>query len=182
MPNQYVVKDSGERHTFGGGMVRDVADDKVDYSLAYEGPMFHRYAVHLTKAKAKYPDVRPGVSNWLLANSYDEYVRFWKSWLRHTEQKRQCDTTEDHAAAIIFNLNGMEYTKERMIREGTWKGEPSVEWLQPQRLEDVPDGTAVLVADPTNATRETLVQPIQPVAYVGKSSFVPRWSCDYPIP
>jgi hypothetical protein len=107
--NEFEVKDSGKRMEFASGMKRDLTEGKIDYSLAIDGPMFKRYAIHLTKGAVKY-----GKRNWLKGNGQEELERFKESALRHLMQWYQGDTDEDHAAAIIFNINGAEYVKERL--------------------------------------------------------------------
>jgi hypothetical protein len=110
----FEVKDSGSRQEFDSGMVRDTQDGKIDYTVVLDGPMLDRWAEHLTKAKQKYPDIRPGVANWTLAAGEEELVRFRKSAFRHFRQWLRGDSDEDHAAAVIFNLNGYEYVKEKL--------------------------------------------------------------------
>jgi len=110
----FAVKDSGERQSFEGGMVRDVTTGKIDWSRVADGPMLRRWAEHLTKAEPKYPDVEPGVANWTLAAGKPELVRFRKSAWRHFMQWWYGDTDEDHAAAVLFNINGHEFVKDRM--------------------------------------------------------------------
>jgi len=110
----FVVKDSGARQEFKSGMVRDVDTNKVNYHRVADGPMLTRWATHLTKAEAKYPDVAPGVANWTLAAGEEEYQRFRKSAFRHFMQWYYGHTDEDHAAAVFFNVNGAEYTKGKL--------------------------------------------------------------------
>jgi hypothetical protein len=105
----FVVKDSGKRQEFEGGMVRDVADDKTDYTLILDGPMFKRWAEHLTKGAQKYSP-----RNWMLASGKAEYLRFKASAFRHFLQWFWGDVDEDHAAAVFFNINGAEYTKAKL--------------------------------------------------------------------
>lgn len=111
---EFKIKDSGERKQFTSGMVRDVETGKVDFDRALDGPMFERWAAHLTKAVPKYADIKPGVPNWTLADDEEALVRFRKSAIRHFLQWRRGDTDEDHAAAVFFNINGYEYVKERL--------------------------------------------------------------------
>lgn len=118
---EFVVKDSGERKKFKSGMVRDVETNKTDYTAVLDGPMFDRWAEHLTKAKDKYPDVGPGIANWTLAAGEEELVRFRKSALRHLRKWLRGDVDEDHAAAVFFNINGAEYVKEKRTQV---KGSP----------------------------------------------------------
>jgi hypothetical protein len=117
MDDKFVVKDSGKREEFKGGMVRDTADNKTDYSLPLNGPMFERWATHLTKGATKYPDTKPGSPNWMLASGEEEYVRFRKSAVRHFIQWYSGQTDEDHAAAVLFNINGAEYVKDKLAKE-----------------------------------------------------------------
>jgi hypothetical protein len=104
----FAVKDSGARAQFDSGMVRDVATDKIDYALAFDGPMFERWAVHMTKGATKYEK-----SNWMKANGPAELARFRESAVRHFVQWLRGDVDEDHAAACYFNINGYEYVKGR---------------------------------------------------------------------
>jgi hypothetical protein len=109
MPD-YTIKDSGEREGYDSGMVRDVETDKPDYTLIYDGPIMDRYAAHLTKGAAKY-----GRQNWQLANSRDERDRFQRSAARHFRQWMAGETDEDHAAAVVFNMNAYEYVNDQII-------------------------------------------------------------------
>jgi hypothetical protein len=105
----FVVKDSGERATFSGGMVRDVETDKCDYTLVLDGPMFDRWAEHLTKGAKKY-----AARNWMLAEGTTEYERFRRSGLRHFIQWYRGAVDEDHAAAVMFNVNGAEFVRSKL--------------------------------------------------------------------
>lgn len=108
-PNGFIVKDSGKRENFSNGMVRDTSEGKTDYSLILDGPMFDRWAVHLTKGAVKYSK-----RNWMLAEGERERVRFKESALRHFLQWYRGETDEDHAAAVYFNINGAEYVTGRL--------------------------------------------------------------------
>lgn len=110
----FQVKDSGERQQFSSGMVRDVQTNKPDISRVFDGPMLARWAEHITKGATKYPDIAPGVPNWMLANGLEELNRFKKSAARHFYQWMKGDTDEDHAAATLFNINGYEYVRGRL--------------------------------------------------------------------
>jgi len=110
----FELKDSGKRIEYESGMRRDVQDDKVDYSLVYDGPLFDRLSEHLTKGAKKY-----GKRNWQLANSQKELDRFRESACRHWRQWLRGDVDEDHFAAVVFNMNCIEYLKERLANEST---------------------------------------------------------------
>lgn len=117
MDDKFVVKDSGKREEFTSGMVRDTADNKTDFSLPLNGPMFERWAAHLTKGAKKYPDVTTGSPNWMLASGDEELVRFRKSAMRHFIQWYYGQTDEDHASAVFFNINGAEYVKDKLDKK-----------------------------------------------------------------
>lgn len=106
--SDYVIKDSGERASFAGGMVRDIATDKIDYSLITDGPMFKRWAVHLTNGAKKYAK-----RNWMKAEGQEELDRFRESAFRHFMQWYYGETDEDHGSAVFFNINGAEYLKNK---------------------------------------------------------------------
>lgn len=115
--DSFTIKDSGKREEFSSGMVRDTQDDKADFTRLLDGPMFDRWAVHLTKGEKKYKDIAPGVPNWTLANGEAELMRFKKSAFRHFRQWLRGDRDEDHAAAVYFNVNGYEYVLAKLSKE-----------------------------------------------------------------
>lgn len=107
--SEFVVKDSGQRMVLSSGMQRDTTEGKTDYSLVLDGPMFKRWAEHLTKGAVKYEK-----RNWMKATPSDgSYERFRESAFRHFMQVMAGDTDEDHIAAVFFNLNGMAYVMEQ---------------------------------------------------------------------
>ncbi len=112
MTEEFRIKDSGVRAQFESGMVRDITEGKTDYTLIMDGPMFDRWAVHLTKGAKKYAK-----RNWMKASGQAEYERFKESALRHFIQWFRGERDEDHAAAVFFNICGAEYVLERMEEE-----------------------------------------------------------------
>ena len=108
----YVIKDSGQRTKFESGMVRDVTTDKTNVSLVFDGPMFWRWAVHLTKGAVKYAK-----RNWMKADGEEELERFKESACRHFMQWYRGEIDEDHAAAVFFNINGAEYVKDKLSKK-----------------------------------------------------------------
>lgn len=132
----FQVKDSGERIQFASGMVRDASAGKIDWWRVYVGPILERLAVHVTKGAMKYPDIKPGVPNWTLAADAEELQRYRESAARHFAQWMRGDADEDHAAAVVFNLNGAEYVKERMSAPHQPTQEELAEvFSEPRRLE-----------------------------------------------
>jgi hypothetical protein len=108
--NDFAIKDSGKREEFDSGMVRDTEDGKLDYSLIFDGPMLKRWAAHLTKGAVKYTP-----RNWMKASGPKEEERFRRSLLRHLVAYLDGETDEDHAAAIFFNVNGIEYVRAAQV-------------------------------------------------------------------
>jgi len=108
----FAVKDSGQRQEFEGGMVRDTNEGKTRYDLVADGPMLRRWAEHLTLGAKKY-----AARNWMMAQGHVEYERFRESAFRHFMDWWEGKTDEDHAAAVLFNINGVEFLKERLTDE-----------------------------------------------------------------
>ena len=105
----FTIKDSGKRAEFKSGMVRDTTEGKMDFLLIRDGPMFLRWAVHLTNGAIKYAK-----RNWMKASGPEELDRFRESAARHFEQWLRGDRDEDHAAATFFNINAAEYTRDKL--------------------------------------------------------------------
>ena len=109
----FETKDSGERTEFDSGMVRDTTEGKTLWHLIASGPMLRRFAELLTRGAVKYT-----ADNWLKATGPAESERFKESAFRHFMQWYYGDEDEDHAAAVWFNINGYEYTKDRVQNGG----------------------------------------------------------------
>ncbi len=131
----FVVKDSGARQEFDSGMVRDTEEGKLDHNIIEYGPMKLRWIEHLCLARAKYPDVAPGIPNWTQAESIEEFARFLASAARHFDVWRAArllelthwgtsgtfipvTTPEDEAAGVFFNVNGVEFVRSRVGHVG----------------------------------------------------------------
>lgn len=108
----FETKDSGKRETFESGMVRDTQENKTLYHLVFDGPMIHRWAGLLTRGAKKYTE-----GNWMKAEGVEELNRFRSSAARHFVQWIMGEPDEDHAAAVVFNINGHEYVKDRLNAE-----------------------------------------------------------------
>lgn len=111
VPNDFIIKDSGKRDEFAGGMVRDTTEGKINYALTADGPMLKRWAQHLTTGAKKY-----AVRNWMKAEGKEEYNRAKESAFRHFMQWYYDERDEDHASAVIFNINEAEYVREKGIK------------------------------------------------------------------
>ena len=109
----YETKDSGHRVEFQSGMRRDATIGKPRYDLIIprdcREPMLKRWAELMERGASKYTE-----RNWEQANSQEELDRFVESAFRHFIQWAMGLDDEDHAAAVMFNIQGAEYTKERL--------------------------------------------------------------------
>lgn len=106
--SEFITKDSGKREEFSTGMVRDTQDDKPRYDLL-DRPFLRRWALLMARGAKKY-----GENNWKKAATEPEFARFQASATRHLFQWLDGDRTEDHAAAVAFNLAGAEMVAERL--------------------------------------------------------------------
>lgn len=109
MSNEFVIKDSGARDTFAGGMQRDTTEGKINWALVADGPMLRRWAIHLTNGAKKY-----ATRNWMKAEGQAELDRARESAFRHFMQFFNGETDEDHAAAVYFNINEILYIQDKM--------------------------------------------------------------------
>ena len=115
---EYETKDSGQHQEYDSGMRRDSQDGKPRFDLirtkrqSYDEQMITRYAELLRRGAEKY-DAR----NWEEGDSEEELDRAKSSLLRHTEQLIAGETDEDHAAAVWFNAQAIEYFRWRLARK-----------------------------------------------------------------
>lgn len=109
---KYTTKDSGARETFTSGMQRDTQDGKTRWDLVFDGPLLERYAALLTRGAQKYE-----ARNWMKAAGQAELDRFKASAARHFAQWMAGAYDEDHAAAVVFNINGALYVAEKMRQD-----------------------------------------------------------------
>jgi hypothetical protein len=129
---RFVTKDSGERKQFASGMQRDTTTGKARPDLCFSGPMFQRWANLLTRGAVKYD-----ANNWMKARGREEEDRFMESAMRHfhiwfmyrkfginlEDPNNPTDhpLQEDHAAAVFFNINGLEYLAAPELHGGPSK-------------------------------------------------------------
>lgn len=113
----YETKDSGTHQEYASGMKRDSQDGKPRFDLIrtelqpYEEQMIYRYAMLLARGAEKY-----SARNWEQGDGQEELDRAKASLLRHTEQLIAGETDEDHAAAIWFNTQAVEYFKWKIAQ------------------------------------------------------------------
>jgi hypothetical protein len=105
-----VTKDSGERVGFDSGMVRDTEEGKPRMDLCvvscmpYEEQLIVRYGMLRARGAAKYCETYTDI-NCEKAESEDELARYRSSAARHFFQWMCGEEDEDHAAAVLFNLD-----------------------------------------------------------------------------
>ncbi|WP_158881901.1 dATP/dGTP diphosphohydrolase domain-containing protein [Amycolatopsis anabasis] len=106
--SEFVTLDSGKRHEFESGMRRDAQEGKPRYDLI---PLWflRELAELMARGAEKYGD-----RNWELANSKEEADRMDASGLRHHFQYLEGDRTENHLAAVCFNLFAAEQTRRKV--------------------------------------------------------------------
>ena len=120
----YEIKDSGERLTFSTGMQRDSGQKTLRPDLIWL-PGLIRLAQHYGKGALKYAE-----RNWEKAKTVEEQLRFQASAFRHFIQWMRGDRDEDHMSAVIFNMFGYEYIRERLnndsenVATGSTKTDP----------------------------------------------------------
>jgi hypothetical protein len=116
--SEFTTKDSGEHAQYDSGMRRDTEAGKPRFDLIrtklqpYEEQMIYRYAMLLARGAEKY-DAR----NWEDGDSEVELDRAKSSLLRHTEQLVAGEDDEDHAAAVWFNTQAIEYFRWRIAQK-----------------------------------------------------------------
>lgn len=113
-----VRDDGGERLVFDGGGVREATVGKGRFDLL-PPEAITRLAQHYENGAKKYAD-----RNWEKGLPLS---RFIDSAFRHLMQFMAGDRTEDHLAAILWNISGYIWT-EKKIMEG----------VLPESLRDVP--------------------------------------------
>ena len=116
MEKIFVTKDSGKRVDFKSGMKRDTQEGKPRFDLCNplncpkDSNLYYRWAMLMGRGCTKY-----GERNWEKANSKEELERFKASASRHFQQwLNNYDKEEDHAAAVLFNIQAYEWLKKKI--------------------------------------------------------------------
>lgn len=95
---EYELQDGGEREKFESGAMREPENGKLRYDLIPPDPL-RRLALNMTKGAEKY-----GEHNW---NKGMPSSRMLSAAMRHLELARAGDKSEDHWAALVFNIFGI---------------------------------------------------------------------------
>jgi len=118
-PVRYEMKDTGNRHQYTSGNVREPSQGKPRFDLLipagvpYKEQMLTRFAELMAKGAEKYSD-----RNWENANSEEEEARFQEAAIRHFMQWFTGERDEDHAAALMFNVMAYEATRYKRRLNG----------------------------------------------------------------
>lgn len=105
----FVTKDSGERQVYSTGMVRDSGTKTLRPDLV-DQDLLRRWSELMGRGAVKY-----GENNWKKAATQEELDRFRASAYRHFFQwYNGMETSEDHAAAICFNIAGAEMVSAKL--------------------------------------------------------------------
>lgn len=115
---EFITKDSGTRKEYDSGMRRDAVTGKPMFDLVipegmpYNQTLLNRWAKLMGRGAEKY-----GNRNWELADSQEELDRFKASAFRHFMQWFSGEIDEDHAAAVMFNINAAEFLKWKVGKD-----------------------------------------------------------------
>jgi len=113
--SEFITKDSGKRQEYKSGMKRDLQENKARFDLViakytkYNKSLLYRWAMLMYRGLVKY-----GERNWEKADSEEELNRFKASAFRHFMQWFSEEDDEDHAVAVLFNINCYETIKEKI--------------------------------------------------------------------
>jgi hypothetical protein len=100
--DKYLWTTAPEHVELASGMVRSNDAGKPDYTLI-DLDLLERWAVHMTvNVESK------GRDNWRLGSTEEDLARFKASAWRHFLSVMRGDGDEDHAAALVFNVAGVE--------------------------------------------------------------------------
>jgi len=106
---------SNNLNSYESGMIREDKSDKVKFDLIFpisqklENTAIYKFAKHLTVGAEKH-----GVRNWEKASGVKELDDFRRGAWRHAIQFLSGATDEDHASALLFNINAMIYLMDKL--------------------------------------------------------------------
>ncbi len=103
--SDFITKDSGQRQSFETGSVRDLATGKGRFDLIPTGPL-RRLAELYERGAAKYGD-----NNWQKGQPLQRYI---DSAMRHLNELRAGETTEDHAIGVVWNMFSYIWTVDEL--------------------------------------------------------------------
>jgi hypothetical protein len=112
---KYPVKDSGKRFESSDGMVRDTSENKPQFTLMfpkgvpYEEQLMTRVADLYHKGGVKY-----GARNWEKSCTEESLAKHEDCLMRHVVKFLLGMEDEDHAAAVVWNVNAVLLTRRKI--------------------------------------------------------------------
>ncbi len=115
----YVTRDSGAKAEYADGMHRDDATGKPSFTLMFpKGVPFEDQLITRVADLYARGAVRYGDRNWEKSNTGESLAHHEEALMRHVVKfLLGVDDGEDHAAAVVFNVNAVDLTR-RNIRHG----------------------------------------------------------------
>lgn len=127
---RYVTKDSGKLFESPDGMVRDTSEGKPQFTLMFpkgipfEDQLMTRVADLYHRGGVKY-----GPRNWEKSSTEEALAKHEDCLMRHVvKYLLGVDDGEDHAAAIVWNVNAVDLTRYKIAlaeAEKSWPDGPS---------------------------------------------------------
>ena len=115
---KYETKDSGKRFESPDGMVRDTSEGKPQFTLMFpkgipfEDQLMTRVADLYHRGGVKY-----GPRNWEKSSTEEALAKHEDCLMRHVVKfLLGVEDGEDHAAAIVWNVNAVDLTRRKIAR------------------------------------------------------------------
>lgn len=121
----FEVKDSGKKAEYSDGMRRDTTDGKPRFDLMYprdipyDEQLLTRVAMQYQRGGVKYGD-----RNWEKSSSKESLAHHEAALMRHViKYLTGTEDGEDHAAAIVWNVNAVDLTRRNIARKSGLEAE-----------------------------------------------------------
>jgi hypothetical protein len=115
---EFVTRDSGDKAVYADGMQRDTSEGKPKFGLmfpkgvAYEDQLLTRVAGLYARGGEKYGD-----RNWEKSSTEESLAHHEEAFWRHAVKFfLGVNDGEDHAAAVVWNINAIELTRRNVLK------------------------------------------------------------------
>lgn len=132
----FEVRDSGKKAQYDDGMQRDDPTGKPKFGLMwpkdvpYEEQLIYRVAMHYMHGGKKYGD-----RNWEKSCTYESLAAHEEALWRHfTKFYADIEDGEDHAAAVVWNVNAVLLTRRNIGLKKTAETIKAAESIFPEHL------------------------------------------------
>jgi hypothetical protein len=136
---KYETKDSGKRFQSPDGMVRDTSEGKPQFALLfpkgvpYEDQLMTRVADLYHRGGVKY-----GPRNWEKSSTEEALAKHEDCLMRHVVKfLLGVEDGEDHAAAVIWNVNAVDLTRRKIAMAEAEKSWPDYVNLSTKGVKEV---------------------------------------------